>query len=947
MAEEAEPRSRIGTVVTVIIIVIIGVIIWQRRTEMHRLLHRIEVGTPDEQMRAVRRFVEKETLPDAMEEAPRWVQENTVTALERMADHKALEQMIAAKSLLDAPVEARCNRILVRIGRPAIDVLVDSLKDKDAAIRGAAVAPLQQIGEPVVKPVLALADAWDQYVRDAVRDVLAVVGEPAMPELMRIVYQYEPPAGKSAAKHLRRRDTAIRTIEAMRAPAISSLIAGLTRPEPEIRGAIVTMLGHIADQSIAGPLAAAEAVRVIKPLLAALEDPEWTVRRKAAEALGPMFAKTVASPTPDGLNPLIAHLKTPDVPSRVTSTLIKHLDDARAEVKAAAAQSLGLVGDPVAAEPLVRTLMEKPGGAWKELGLALQRIGNQAVPAVSRALGSPNEDVRILATGVLANIGGKETIEPLARALADPNVEVRRLATDALRTSADARAVQYLVRALEDEDWHVYVAARDALVHIGQPAVPALVEVFRKRAATDERVALLAQQALTRIGKPAIPALIEELTSPNAKAREWAAIALGEIGSQARGPLLEVLASSPSAPARAAAADALGRSGSREAVPQLQDAAKDPDPAVRLSVVTALDALRDERGATTLVASLRDSDAQVRQAAMLSLRSWPTKTAGDLLSRMLADPSLEVRCRAAIALMGKGGLIELVARGTSATGVVVGQGTDTLAEAVGKWLAAPDKASLVATTLSAVQQVKDLPGLQASPEVKELWSALEASRRRVTPENLAMADRAARKVNELPALRKHRAVRVLQEAIKDPSLTAELRQYAAIALGISADPAAAPALSGLIADRQYTKIAAVALSRMSDAGVNTLVELLASKDEYVRLWASTALVEIGNPAIRALGDVLRAQDETAAVAAIAALGAIGSPAVGELLIVMGGRNQTASDRAAVALDLIGDPEGLRVLKARNITPDKKMKDAAKAAVQEIRARQIEAADMRL
>ena len=407
-----KPRSRIGTIITVVIIVIIGVLIWQRRTEQKRLLHRIAVGTPAEQMAAVRRLVDRETLADAMDEAPRWVQENTVTAIERMADRRAFEQMIAAKSLLDAPVEERCNRILVLTGRPVIAVLVDSIRNKDGAIRGAAIAPLQRIGEPVVAPVVALADAWDQYVRDCVRDVLAVIGTPATKPLMDIIYQYQPPEGASAAKHLRRRGTAIATLELMKAPAIPALLEGLKKPEPEIRGAIVTMLGHIADQSIAAPLPAAEAEKVIKPMLAALEDSEWTVRRKAAEALGPMFAKTVASPTLEGTNPLVAYLKTPDVPKHITSVLIGHLDDLRAEVKAGAAQSLGLVADPVAAGPLAKTLMVKPSGAWKELGLALERIGPAAVPAVANALAtSPDPNVRIVATDVLANIGGATSVE--------------------------------------------------------------------------------------------------------------------------------------------------------------------------------------------------------------------------------------------------------------------------------------------------------------------------------------------------------------------------------------------------------------------------------------------------------------------------------------------------------------------------------------------------------
>ncbi len=951
MAEEAEPRSRLGTIITVLIIIIIGVIIWHRRTEMHRLLRLIEVGTPEQQLHAVRRFVDRETLGDAMEQevVPRWAQQNVVTALERMTDQKALQQMIVAKSRLDAPVEERCNCILTRTGRRAIGVLVDSLKNKDAAIRGAAIAPLQRIGEPVVEPVLELADAWDQYVRDAVRDVLAVVGEPATPALMKIVYQYEPPPGIRPAKHLRRQGTAVATLEKMKAPAIHALVEGLKNPHPEVRGSIVTMLGHIADQSVAVPLAPADAERVIQPILTALRDPAWTVRRKAAEALGPVFAKTVAAPTPAGNNPLIEYLGTSAVPDQVTTRLIQSLDDPRPDVKAAAAQSLGLIGDARAAQPLVRTLMEKPQGAWKELELALQRIGTPAVAAVSRALTSNNADVRVVATNVLADIGDPSTVEPLARALGDTNPEVRRRAAEALKTTADARAIPSLIRALQDKDWHVYVAARDALVHVGPPAVPALVKVFGTAGTRDERVALMAQQALTRIGEPAIKPLIEELASPDTRSREWAAIALGQIGEPARDDLLRVLSSSQFAPARAFAADALGRSGTRAAVPTLKAAAKDPNPQVRKAVVDALEAIRDERGADTLAEALRDPDPNVQHAAMLALRGWPTATAADILAKMLDDPKPTVRYLAAIALMGKGGLVELVARGTSATGMVSLEGTDTLAEATSKWLSlsGAEKASMVATMVSKIETMKDLPGYQASEEVQQLWNALNAAKRNPTEANLTAVDEAAKQVQKLPALRKHSAVKVLCEAVKDPSQSTEVRRYAAIALGISADPSAASTLATLITDRQYTEIAAVALSRMAEAGLPTLIKLLSSQDEYVRLWAAAALADIGNPAVKALGGVLRGNDPTAATAALGALSAIGAPAINEMLIVMGGKNQVASDRAAVALAIIGDPEGLRVLKARKITPDKALYDAVQKTVKEIRTRQVKAAEMRL
>ena len=158
---------------------------------------------------------------------------------------------------------------------------------------------------------------------------------------------------------------------------------------------------------------------------------------------------------------------------------------------------------------------------------------------------------------------------------------------------------------------------------------------------------------------------------------------------------------------------------------------------------------------------------------------------------MLRDDESNTRYRAAIALMGQGGLIEMVARGTSATGVVGGEGTAELAKAVDGWLTAPDKAAYLPTVVAAVESIKDLPTYQASAQVAALWDALQSARRNAAPEALAAVDQAAGAVSQLRALRRYGAVQVLEQAIKDQSQTPEIRRYAAIAIGISADPSAA------------------------------------------------------------------------------------------------------------------------------------------------------------
>ena len=67
--------------------------------------------------------------------------------------------------------------------------------------------------------------------------------------------------------------------------------------------------------------------------------------------------------------------------------------------------------------------------------------------------------------------------------LNDPAREVRQCAALGLAIKPDESAIQPLVQALSDEDGMVSSLAVNALVKIGSAAVPALIEVVKRRPA--------------------------------------------------------------------------------------------------------------------------------------------------------------------------------------------------------------------------------------------------------------------------------------------------------------------------------------------------------------------------------------------------------------------------------------------------------------------------------
>ncbi len=670
MSEEA--RRNLTRGIIGLAIVVLTVFAYYRKSEVPRLIDKIAYGAPAERLDAVQRLIDKEKLAEAMEEAPRSVQYNCVAALAQIADHDAMAQMLEAKWEFDDPIAQWCDTLLIAWDESAVGPLIEAMQNKSANIRGGTPGPLSEIGEPAKAPLLGLTGAWDLYVRDATRDTFAkaAMAPLARDELIEILKEREPRVGETPAKHLRRRDTAVRSLEAMKVPAFEPLIAMLKYEYPldatfqaELRGQAAVSLGKIANQTLDAPILVADAVTVIAPLIEALGDPGWPVRRRAAAALGPVCkVKTV----PEELE-LQQELAKPITP------LIALLSSTqRRDVRGAAAESLGLIGSVRAAAPLGQALANdaQRAGAAQEIALALERIGEDSVPELSAALAHSDPDVRELATRTLANIGGPSSTLRLADRLnraTEMAVRVRRVAAAALRNIAEAayapsgpaelraaveRVLPALAGALADTDWHVYVAARDALARAGKPAVSQLINAV----GGDPRVSYTAAEGLAKIGADAVPELLAAITErPDSDVASWAAIALGDIGTPAVPDLERTLASANlSTAARANAARALGLSRDLRATDALLKAVEDDATEIRVQAVRSLADLRgveteEKAGESAVVGALSDLEFAVRDAAMLVLEDWPGVTTNDRLKAKLEPPNDDnTRRRAAI-----------------------------------------------------------------------------------------------------------------------------------------------------------------------------------------------------------------------------------------------------------------------------------------------------------
>jgi len=205
------------------------------------------------------------------------------------------------------------------------------------------------------------------------------------------------------------------------------------------------------------------------------------------------------------------------------------------------------------------------------------------------------------------------------------------------RSVDDAAA---LISILQNDDEKQCIDTAYALGHLGDCAVPALIDALRlealakaesKQAKAPANVQggnpadLDTAHALSAIGPAAVPALIEELASA-----DW--------------------------PLRSAAADILGNLGleSRTATPALNRALTDENRWVRRNAAEALGTIspENEESAALLAKALKDGDEQVRRNAALALAKIGPAAASAVsaLRASLADENRYTRFNALLAL---------------------------------------------------------------------------------------------------------------------------------------------------------------------------------------------------------------------------------------------------------------------------------------------------------
>jgi HEAT repeat protein/beta-lactamase regulating signal transducer with metallopeptidase domain len=272
----------------------------------------------------------------------------------------------------------------------------------------------------------------------------------------------------------------------------------------------------------------------------------------------------------------------------VVEALVARLADENAEVRSAAARSLGKLKDSRAVPGLIGALRDPDPKVRASAAEALAEFEDtRAIAPLTSLLGDPSTDVKQTALEALSHFEGNLPSAAIIRLLSDPDAEVRHKAAHLAGSSRDRSALGPLAKLVGDPDSDVRQAAIQAIGELGDPSSAVAIVPALSDADADVR-----QQALDAI---------EELKAPIT-----AATLLGLMRD--RDPDV-----------RQKAASLAGDRSVIGAIPTLRRMLEDPDGDVRESAVDALGNIADVAAYDALRAALTSKDPKVRRAAAEAL----------------------------------------------------------------------------------------------------------------------------------------------------------------------------------------------------------------------------------------------------------------------------------------------------------------------------------------
>jgi len=297
-----------------------------------------------------------------------------------------------------------------------------------------------------------------------------------------------------------KRDSAARDLIEMGADAVPALLEALQTRDVNLLAIYEQILARIPAASpsliktleTAHPILRARAADIfaiskdksaVPALLNAMQGEFFTVRARAAITLGRMGERGAIKPimkllkdTEDEVRIMaclsLGLYKDPTTFDEIVNVL---LDDAKIEVRQAAAKSLGHTQHPAALPYLMEALRDPFWWYEREVQAgdlfdAICKMGSEAVEPLIEALKDNEGAVRKYAAILLGRLGDERAVEPLGMALYDLHHDIGKASAEAL-VNFGVRSFEILVEALDHPEMWIRIHSVDVLPKIAEPRV--------------------------------------------------------------------------------------------------------------------------------------------------------------------------------------------------------------------------------------------------------------------------------------------------------------------------------------------------------------------------------------------------------------------------------------------------------------------------------------------
>ncbi|RCK80688.1 MAG: hypothetical protein OZSIB_3001 [Candidatus Ozemobacter sibiricus] len=549
-----------------------------------------------------------------------------------------------------------------------------------------------------------------------------------------------------------------------------------------------------------------------------------------------------------------------------TQKLIESFQRASKDKKLELLLEISRVREDAVLQFLINALGDEHWIVRKTAADCLLTFQEAALPWLSAALNSYNEDIQHWALQVLTRMGSKGA-PAILRALKSPNPDVRHFAAMALGEIREPQGIMALIRALGDERWAVRKAASEALVKYGDEVIPMI------------------EQVVTR--------------SVDEDARFWAIKCLGKLGPKAQKILLEALRTGDKQ-LRYVIAAALGESGDRRVIKVLIDSLADPDWTIRKSAMTALAEI-GENAFDLMIESLKDTNEDIRDGCLTALVRCGDKAMARLFAYVEAvDDNQRYVIRKGLTKIGARVVEPLMRLFKTGKAPILSFAAATLGE-----IGSPKAVPVLIEGLSNPDWNVRRSCAYALAEIGEKGVDRIAEALKSPNDDVRYwVTRILESIGEagMPYL-----VRALQDKNKN------IRFFAAKALGSSSSPEVMRDLVKALCDPSWSvrKAAFTSICKLEHLSVEQMLRNLANDNEDIRYWMGQVIEQTGAQHLEAIHECLRTGDPELRLCACQALGLIGRSESTDILITgLRDDNEWVRTYAAISLGRIGDPRAI-------------------------------------